>query len=186
MYGLQQQRIAQWSLGLPVLERIETFVRKFGIVLACILIPAQILTSLAYLTGRRIVHFSTTPLQELEWHFFLALVFLSFGSVLLADRHVRIDIIRQRLSPKAKSYVEIVGFAIALVPFSLALIYFGSAFAWKAFLVDEGSRAALGLPHRWIIKSMIPLGGLFLLLAGVISTKRNINLIWENKRGHAQ
>lgn len=169
-----------------MLEHIETFIRRFGIVLACILIPAQVLTSLAYLTGRRIFHFSTTPLQELEWHFFLALVFLSFGAVLLADRHVRIDVLRQRLSPKAKSYVEVVGFVIALVPFSLALIYFGSAFAWKAFLIDEGSRAALGLPHRWIIKSMIPLGGVLLLLAGAITTRRSINSIWKNKRGHAQ
>jgi len=169
-----------------MLERIETFIRKFGVVAACILIPAQVLTSLAYLTGRRIFYFSTTPLQELEWHLFLALIFLSFGAVLLADRHVRIDIFRQRLSPTVKSYVEVLGFVIALAPFSLALIYFGAGFAWKAFLVDEGSRAALGLPHRWIIKSMLPIGGVLLLLAGVILTRRSINQIWLNKRGHAQ
>lgn len=165
-----------------MLERVERFIRCFGTVVACVLIPAQILTSLAYLTGRRIIHFSTTPLQELEWHLFFALVFLSFGSVLLADRHVRIDIFRDRMSPKARCYIEIIGFIIALVPFSLALIYFGSALSWKAFLIDEGSRAALGLPHRWIIKGMMPLGGLVLLLAGTIITKRNISFVLENRR----
>lgn len=165
-----------------MLERVERFIRCFGTVVACVLIPAQILTSLAYLTGRRIIHFSTTPLQELEWHLFFALVFLSFGSVLLADRHVRIDIFRDRMSPKARCYIEIIGFIIALVPFSLALIYFGSALSWKAFLIDEGSRAALGLPHRWIIKAMMPLGGLLLLLAGTIITKRNISFVLENRR----
>jgi TRAP-type mannitol/chloroaromatic compound transport system permease small subunit len=165
-----------------MLERAERFIRCFGTVVACVLIPAQIITSLAYLTGRRIIQFSTTPLQELEWHLFFALVFLSFGSVLLADRHVRIDVFRERMSPKTRSYIEIFGFIIALVPFSLALIYFGSAFSWRAFLIDEGSRAALGLPHRWIIKAMMPLGGFLLLFAGAIITKRNISLVLEIRR----
>jgi len=168
-----------------MLERAEKFIRFFGTAVACVLIPAQILTSLAYLTGRRIIQFSTTPLQELEWHLFFALVFLSFGAVLLADRHVRIDVFRDRMSPKTRSYIEIIGFVIALVPFSLALIYFGSALSWRAFQVGEGSRAALGLPYRWIIKAMMPLGGLFLLFAGMIITKRNINFILETRRTKA-
>jgi len=160
-----------------MIVRIERFLRLVGIAAACILIPAQILVSLSYLTGRRIIHFGTTPLQELEWHIFLALIFLSFGPVYLANRHVRIDVFRERFSERTRAYVELIGIFFALIPFALALTYFGASFAWKAYLVDEGSRAALGLPNRWIIKSMIPIGGLLMLLAGLVKAKQSLSTL---------
>ena len=70
-----------------MLDRLEALVRNVGIVAACTLIPAQILVGVSYLTGRKLSQFSITPLQELEWHFFFILVFLTLGAALLADRH---------------------------------------------------------------------------------------------------
>ena len=82
-----------------MLDRLEALVRNVGVIAACILIPAQILVGVSYLTGRKVSQFSITPLQELEWHFFFILVFLTLGAALLAERRVRIDIVRIAIPP---------------------------------------------------------------------------------------
>ncbi|MEL6828549.1 MAG: TRAP transporter small permease subunit [Pseudomonadota bacterium] len=166
-----------------MIAQFERYLGLLGIAVACILVPAQVLVSLSYLTGRRLIHFGTTPLQELEWHIFVVLIFLSFGPVYLADRHVRIDVFREHFSERTRAFVELIGILVALIPFALALIYFGASFAWKAYLIDEGSRAALGLPNRWIIKSMIPMGGVLLLLAGIVRAMRSWSTLRSNGEG---
>jgi TRAP-type mannitol/chloroaromatic compound transport system permease small subunit len=102
---------------------------------------------------------------------------LTLGSAYLADRHVRIDIVRDRMSVRSRAMIEIAGFFLALLPFSLILLYLGTTPAWDAFILGERSRAPLGLSHRWIIKSMIPIGSLLLLLAGVVVTLRNMRIL---------
>ena len=164
------------------LDQLEGAIRHVATLGACILIPAQLVVSITYVVGRRLFNVPITPLQELEWHFFFALVFLTLGAALLADRHVRIDIVRDRLSPRSRAWIEIVGFVIALLPFCAALIYFGTTAAWESFLIGERSRVALGLPWRWIIKSFVPLGGLLLLLSGIVVTGRNVEVLLS-KRG---
>lgn len=93
------------------LVRLGVLVRTVGVVAACILIPGQIVVALLYLGGRRFFRMPITPLQELEWHFFFALVFLTIGAALLADRHVRIDIVRERLSERTRAKIEIAEFS---------------------------------------------------------------------------
>lgn len=162
---------------MPATERVAGFVRLVGLVAACVLLPAQIVLSAGAVIARRFLHFQLTPVQELEWHLFFALVFLTLGSAYLADRHVRIDILRDRMSARMRAAIEIGGFFLALLPFSLIVLYLGTIPAWDAFIIGERSRAPLGLSHRWIIKSMIPIGALLLLLAGLVITFRNIKLL---------
>lgn len=162
---------------MPVADRIATLVRIAGLGAAYILLPIQIVLSVGYVVAREFFYFQLTPWQELEWHLFFALVFLTLGSAYLADRHVRIDIVRDRMSERSRAMIEIAGFFLALLPFALLLIYLGSTLAWDAFIMGERSRASLGLSHRWIIKSMIPIGSLLLLLAGVVVTLRNMRIL---------
>jgi len=164
------------------MERIAAFVRIIGAIAAHILLPAQIVLSVGYVVTRQFFRFQLTPLQELEWHLFFGLVFFTLGSAYLADRHVRIDILRDRMGERTRAIIEIGGFFIALLPFCLIIIYLGSSFAWEAFLVGEHSRAALGLPHRWIVKALIPVGALLLLLAGLVVTARSVRALSRSSR----
>jgi TRAP-type mannitol/chloroaromatic compound transport system permease small subunit len=165
-------------------DRVAAFVRIVGLVAACVLLPAQIVLSAGAVVARRFFHFQLTPVQELEWHLFFALVFLTLGSAYLADRHVRIDIVRDRMSERTRALIEIGGFFLALLPFTLIVLYLGSLPAWDAFVLGERSRAPLGLSHRWIIKSMIPVGALLLLLAGTVVTFRNFMLLSRPDAGN--
>ena len=172
----------RWDGSMPRLDRVATLVRAVGVVAACVLLPAQIVLGVGYVLARRFLSFPLTPFQELEWHLFFALVFLTLGSAYLADRHVRIDIVRDRLSLRTQAVIEIGGFLIALLPFCLIIIYLGTVSVWDAFMLSERSRAPLGLPHRWIIKSMIPIGAALLLLAGAVITLRNLTLALRPQR----
>ena len=154
------------------MRRLAALVRAGGLLGSCVLLPLQILVGVAYVVGRQLFTIQLTPLQELEWHLFFAAVFLCLGAAYLADRHVRIDVVRERFAPRTRAKVEIAGFFLALLPFCVAMIYFGTEAALAAFAGGERSRAGLGLSHRWIIKSFVPVGGMLLLTAGLVVTTR--------------
>ena len=166
---------------MSAIESISRLVRAAGLFAAYVLLPAQIVLSVGYVVARQFLDFQLTPLQELEWHLFFALVFLTLGSAYLGDRHVRIDIVREHMSERTRAVIEILGFFLALLPFTLIILYLGSITAWDTFAIGERSRAPLGLPHRWIIKSLIPIGALLLLLAGAVVTIRNVRFLSRSR-----
>ncbi len=133
---------------------------------AIVFLPGLILVSIIDITGRRFLQYSSTPLQELAWHFFFACVMFALGYTYIKDRHVRVDILRERLKARWKARLERGLLIIFLLPMCLILIWFGSRMTWLSYLQDEGSRAALGLSARWIIKAALPVGALLLFMAG--------------------
>lgn len=139
-----------------------------------IMLPLLIAVSVYDIVGRQFYNTGSTRLQELEWHLFFGLVMASIGYAYLRDAHVRIDVLRDRCSDRTKAMIEAVGYLVALVPFCLVVIVYGSHLAWLAYASGERSRAALGLPMRWIIKSTLPLGTFLLLLAGTSVFARNV------------
>ncbi len=137
-----------------------------GAMAAMVFLPGLILVSIIDITGRRFLQYSSTPLQELAWHFFFACVMFALGYTYIKDRHVRVDILRERLKARWKARLERGLLIIFLLPMCLILIWFGSRMTWLSYLQDEGSRAALGLSARWIIKAALPVGALLLFMAG--------------------
>jgi len=147
-----------WSCSLPVL----------------IVLPLLIGISVYDIIGRQFYNTGSTRLQGLEWHLFLTLVMTSIGYAYIRDIHVRIDVFRDRATDRTKAIIEVIGYIVALVPFCLVVVVYGSELALMSFATDERSRAAMGLPMRWIIKSTLPFGALVLLLAGSCAFARNI------------
>ena len=148
------------------LELARKIVGIGGALAAMVFLPGLIVVSIFDVTGRRFLQFSSTPLQELAWHFFFACVMFGIGYTYIKDRHVRVDILRERLPPRTKARLERFLLIVFLLPLCLILFWFGARMAWLSYIQDEGSRAALGLSARWIIKSALPVGALLLLLAG--------------------
>ena len=115
------------------------------------------------IVGRQFFNTGSVALQELEWHLHGAIAVLGFGYAYTRDAHVRIDIVYQSFSDRLKLKLEVAGIALLLTPFLLILLWFGFDFAYRAFVRGEGSSGGLGLDHRWIIKSAVPLSALFAL-----------------------
>lgn len=104
-------------------------------------------------------------LEELQWHLY-AVGFLAgiFGCA-VHDRHVRVDVLRERFAPRARDWIDLYGILLLQLPF-IALVLW-SAWPWlvESFATGERSAAAGGLPLRWILKGVLPLSFLLLGLA---------------------
>jgi len=123
---------------------------------------------------RRFLVLGSTKLQELEWHFHAVLFALCIGYAYLKDSHVRIDLVRERLSERTQWWIELLGCLLFLLPYCALVVYFSYDFTVRSFATQEISASATGLTHRWIIKAVIPIGFSLLALSGLVVVFRKL------------
>lgn len=104
----------------------------------------------------------SVAMQELEWHLMAPVSLLCIAFAIKHEGHIRVDILYARFSPFWKAVVELVSALLALL-LSLLIIWLSIPYVYQSFSIGEGSPDPGGLPYRFIVKSMIPLG--FVLLA---------------------
>ncbi len=114
-------------------------------------------------------YFGSTMLQELEWHFHTGLFALVLAYGYIWNTHVRVDLVRETLSFRKKAWIELLGITVFLVPFTCILIYFATDYAITSFFQNEISASTVGLTNRWIIKSVLVVGLVMVLFAGLAS-----------------
>jgi TRAP-type mannitol/chloroaromatic compound transport system permease small subunit len=105
--------------------------------------------------------------QELEWHLFAFIFLIGAGYTLLYDGHVRVDIIYQRYGPRGKAWTNLAGVILFLIPGCLLIVTTSWHFAFRAWVIGEGSPDPGGIPFRFIVKGFIPVGFSLLLLQGI-------------------
>lgn len=110
--------------------------------------------------------FNSTVLQELEWHFHTALFALVLGYGYIWNTHVRVDLVREHLHFRRKAWLELLGLIAFLIPYICIVIYFATIYAWDSYAMSEISSSTVGLTHRWIIKTVLVAGFVFVLVAG--------------------
>lgn len=104
--------------------------------------------------------------QELEWHLLSPLILFGMSYALLHGEHVRVDVLYTHFSARKKLLVELLS-ALLCIAISAALIWLSLKYVQQAYVIDERSSDPGGLTHRWILKSLIPLGFLLLVLQSV-------------------
>ena len=122
-------------------------------------------------------------LEELQWHLYGTLIMFGIGYGITTDSHIRLDIIHRKMSTKVKGIVEILGILFLLFPLVFVLFIHGIDFVESSYRVAEASDSPLGLPHRWIIKSVIPLSMLYVAIAAL---SRLIQAFASLKQPHQQ
>ena len=110
--------------------------------------------------------FRSTLLQELEWHFHVANFALVLGYGYIYNRHVRVDLVREKLSFRKQAWIEFLGVSLFMIPFCLIVAYFSFEYVANAFVTNEQSSSLVGLSHRWAIKSILVFGLLLAVVAG--------------------
>lgn len=111
-------------------------------------------------------YFDSAFMQELEWHFHTALFALVLGFGTIYNTHVRVDLIRDNLQFRQKAKMEFAGITCFMIPYLLLTIYFAVNYVMQSYAVGEVSPSAIGLSHRWIIKSILVFGLIVALIAG--------------------
>lgn len=104
--------------------------------------------------------------QELEWHLLAPLILFGMSYALRHGEHVRVDILYARFSDRFKIFVDLVS-AVLVIAISALIIWFSIKYVLQAYVIDEGSPDPGGIPHRYLLKSLIPIGFTVLLLQGI-------------------
>lgn len=107
-------------------------------------------------------------LEELQWHLYALGFLMGIVACVNRDRHVRVDVFRERMSPRTRDWIDLYGMLLLQFPF-LALVFWSALpFVIDSFAVGERSASAGGLPFRWLLKSVLPLS-FALLFAATLS-----------------
>ena len=163
-----------------MLLRLETFFDRFSDVMGWIAGVLNLVMLINVFYDAIMRYFFKTgsiALQEMEWHLF-AIVFL-FGIAygLKEDGHVRVDVLYDRFSPRNKAIVNIAGAVLFLLPLSVLIIEGSIWYVQEAYTSGEVSGDPGGLPHRWLIKLVIPASFVFLVVSAIGFIIHNLNII---------
>lgn len=101
--------------------------------------------------------------QELEWHLLAVMILFGMSYSLLRGENVRVDLFYAKFSPEKKFVVDVVS-ALLTILVSLILIKLSFAYVMQSYSIGEGSPDPGGIPGRWVIKSLIPIGFFFVAL----------------------
>lgn len=115
-------------------------------------------------------------MQEMEWHLFSVIILIGISYTLKEDGHVRVDLVYDRLSPKRKAMINMVGAVIFILPISILVGLDSLSTVAEAIRTMEGSGDPGGLPYRWVVKSLIPLSFLLLIITTIGFFIKNLNV----------
>jgi TRAP-type mannitol/chloroaromatic compound transport system permease small subunit len=115
---------------------------------------------------------TSVRLLELQWHFHVTLFMLSLGYAYLRNAHVRIDMAVSGLSERTRAWIEVAGLLLLFLPFVVMLTRWGWVFWETSWRMNEASDNPAGLPHRWLIKPVVPVGAALLVMAGICNLLR--------------
>ncbi len=159
--GTEEARAAQWALRARI-ESIVDVVGEWTSWLALVIVALMATNVLL----RYLFSAGTVWAQELEWHLLVPLILFGMSYALRHGEHVRVDIVYGRFSVRTKLIVDLVS-AILAIAISVLIIWLSLHYVQQAYVIDEGSPDPGGLPHRFLIKALIPIGFVLLLLQSI-------------------
>lgn len=130
------------------------------------LVVAAILISAANATVRKVFDTSSNAWLELQWYLFSCVFLLCASWTLIVNEHIRIDIINNQLPKRAQNWIDVVGHALFLLPFTIVIVWTGWPFFLASWRVNEVSGSAGGL-LVWPIKLLVPVAFFLLLLQAI-------------------
>lgn len=102
---------------------------------------------------------------------------LGAAYTLKRNAHVRVDIFYEKMSPRSRAWVDLLGAVLLLVPFCIFIIYISWNYVSLSWSLLEGSRDAGGLPAVFLLKTTIPVMAVLLMLQGIAQGLRSILLL---------
>ncbi len=95
-------------------------------------------------------------MQESVTYMHASLFMLAAAYTLQQGGHVRVDILYQRLSPRGRAWVDLLGTLLLLIPVCVFIAWSGWDYVAGSWSVQEGSREAGGIPAVYLLKSPDP------------------------------
>ncbi|MQX37080.1 TRAP transporter small permease subunit [Roseospira navarrensis] len=133
--------------------------------------------TLRYVFGR-----ATVWLEELQLYFYAIGFIIGLSYAITWNRHVRVDALADRWSPRTRAWIELLGMLFLLLPFSVSILIEAVPYALTSLHLNEGSPSPGGMPYTWILKSFIVWGFALIFLAAFSRMLRCTALLFERPR----
>jgi TRAP-type mannitol/chloroaromatic compound transport system permease small subunit/uncharacterized membrane protein YhaH (DUF805 family) len=146
-------------------DGIDAFVDVVGRVVAWVCL-AQVVLVATNVILRYLLRIGPMELQELEWHMISPIALIGMCYALRHNDHVKVDIFYDKFRAETRNIVDLLA-ALCLIVISVLIIDFATGFVGQAYFIDEGSPDPGGLPHRWLLRSFIPIGFAILAMQAV-------------------
>lgn len=150
---------------LPLTRAIDAATIWTGKRLAWLILAAVVVSALNA-SVRKIFDTSSNSWLELQWVLFSVVFLLCSPWTLLANEHIRIDIVNNMLPKRLRDSIDVIGHAFFLLPLTIIMIITGIPFFLRSIEVNEQSGNAGGLP-QWPSKALVMIGFAMLLVQGV-------------------
>lgn len=164
-----------------IAERIDRFVVATGNLAAwfnVLLIGVIILqVVLRYVFGMGMVQ-----LEEMQWHLFAVNVIFGLAYCQSVDSHIRLDLLHIRMTQRQREWVELFGILFLSLPLIYVIFVHSIDFVWEALRTMERSDSPMGLPYRWIPKSLIPISMVFFFLAALARLIQAVHYLRHSKK----
>ena len=149
---------------------IEAVVRLFGLIAAwiCVVLVALVAGDVVM---RYLFSIGAVWLQELQWHLISPIALFGMSYLLFVGEQVRVDVFYERFPVAVQRAIEVIGGLLLLV-MGLYIAWLTLPWVEQSYLRNETSPNPGGLPFRWLLKSLIPLGFLLLALQGLAHALR--------------
>lgn len=106
-------------------------------------------------------HTGSVAMQELEWHLMAPIALLGMSYAIHKEGHVRVDVLYARQSWRYRGTVDAISHLLVLT-MAIIMVWLALPYVEQSFVIGEKSPDPGGLPYRFLLKSLIPLG--FVLL----------------------
>lgn len=120
--------------------------------------------------------------QELEWHLLATIILFGMSYALQRGDNVRVDVFYANFTPRAKFVVNLVSGLLTLA-IALLFIKLSASYVAQSWAIGETSADPGGIPWRWAVKGLIPLGFGLLALQTVGALMRLVLI--ERQRAEA-
>ncbi len=126
---------------------------------------------------RYVFHTGTVWSQELEWHLMAPICLFGMSYALRHGEHVRVDVLFASFSDRTKNFIELLS-SLILMAISAIVIWLSISYVMQSWSIGEGSANPGGIPARYILKSLIPIGFALMFVQGLAHAIR-FYLVWR-------
>ena len=131
-----------------------------------------------YLTRYTAMSLSSNAYLDLQWYFFSLIFLLGAAYGLRHDVHVRVDVLYSRLARRTRTWIDLAGTLLFLLPFSVVMLWMAWPAVRNSWKIKEVSPDPGGLP-RYPIKAVILVSFALLFLQGVSQAIKLVGALRE-------
>jgi TRAP-type mannitol/chloroaromatic compound transport system permease small subunit len=167
---------------MPVIDRINEWITRA----VSWLIPLLVVELVYDTAARYLFNAPTAWSYDISYMLYGAVFMLAAGHTLHLDKHVRIETFYGRASLRARALIDAIGYLVFFFPVVGALVYFGSAFAYKSWSMWEAGGESMWQPPIYPFKTVLPVAAVLLFAQGLSEFSRSVILLLRGADANRQ